>query len=146
MGTFAESHREAAPGCIGAAVAPVAEGFNNELGSFGGRIELLRRRRKVGNPEFHPLHPLLHSERRLGTSVDTTWASVDTLSQNSPEGVLRRPLVSTLLWLVSTHCPSLAKSTVSTLPELVSTLPDQFCMILSGSDEEPVESDGTEKE
>ncbi|MQM21697.1 hypothetical protein Taro_054741 [Colocasia esculenta] len=35
-----------------------------------------------------------------GTSVDTTWASVDTLSQNSPEDVLGRPLVSTLLGLV----------------------------------------------
>ncbi|MQL74176.1 hypothetical protein Taro_006514, partial [Colocasia esculenta] len=44
-----------------------------------------------------------------GTSVDTTWASVNTLSQNSPEGVLGRPLVSTLLELVSTHCPSLAR-------------------------------------
>ncbi|MQM09273.1 hypothetical protein Taro_042139, partial [Colocasia esculenta] len=43
-----------------------------------------------------------------GTSVDTTWASVDTLSQHSPEGVLGRSLVSTL------H-------------DLVSTLPDQFC-------------------
>ncbi|MQL89090.1 hypothetical protein Taro_021669, partial [Colocasia esculenta] len=43
-----------------------------------------------------------------GTSVDTTWASVDTLSQHSPEGVLGRSLVSTL-------------------PDLVSTLPDQFC-------------------
>ncbi|MQL75193.1 hypothetical protein Taro_007573, partial [Colocasia esculenta] len=44
-----------------------------------------------------------------GTSVDTTWASVNTLSQNSPEGVLGRPLLSTLLGLVSTHCPSLAR-------------------------------------
>ncbi|MQL95731.1 hypothetical protein Taro_028402 [Colocasia esculenta] len=43
-----------------------------------------------------------------GTSVDTTWASVDTLSQRSLEGVLGRSLVSTL-------------------PDLVSTLPDQFC-------------------
>ncbi|MQM11594.1 hypothetical protein Taro_044503 [Colocasia esculenta] len=41
-------------------------------------------------------------------SVDTTWASVDTLSQHSPEGVL-------------------GGSLVSTLPDLVSTLPDQFC-------------------
>ncbi|MQM17437.1 hypothetical protein Taro_050409, partial [Colocasia esculenta] len=43
------------------------------------------------------------------TSVDTTWASVNTLSQNSLEGVLGRPLVSTLLELVSTHCPRLAR-------------------------------------
>ncbi|MQL85764.1 hypothetical protein Taro_018296 [Colocasia esculenta] len=42
------------------------------------------------------------------SSVDTTWTSVDTLSQISPEGVLGRPLVSTL-------------------PDLVSTLLDQFC-------------------
>ncbi|MQL75771.1 hypothetical protein Taro_008158 [Colocasia esculenta] len=42
-----------------------------------------------------------------GFSVDTTWANVDTLSQHSPEGVLGRSLVSTL-------------------PDLVSTLPDQF--------------------
>ncbi|MQM16774.1 hypothetical protein Taro_049735, partial [Colocasia esculenta] len=39
--------------------------FNNELGSFGGRLELLRRRRKAGNLELHPLHPLLHPERQL---------------------------------------------------------------------------------
>ncbi|MQL73965.1 hypothetical protein Taro_006305 [Colocasia esculenta] len=63
-----------------------------------------------------------------GTSVDTTWDSVDTLSQNSPEGVLGRPLVSTLLELVSTHCPSLARSIVSTP--------------VRGSDEDPEESDG----
>ncbi|MQL96781.1 hypothetical protein Taro_029466 [Colocasia esculenta] len=50
---------------------------------------------------------------RKGTSVDTTCASVNTLSQNSPEGVLGRPLVSTLLELVSTHCPRLARSIVS---------------------------------
>ncbi|MQM14085.1 hypothetical protein Taro_047015, partial [Colocasia esculenta] len=43
-------------------------------------------------------------------------SSVDTLSQNSPEGVLGRPLVSTLLGLVSTHCPSLARS-VDTLSQ-----------------------------
>ncbi|MQM10041.1 hypothetical protein Taro_042928 [Colocasia esculenta] len=43
-----------------------------------------------------------------GTSVDTTWASVYTQSQPSPEGVLGRSLVSTL-------------------PDLVSTLPGQFC-------------------
>ncbi|MQL68291.1 hypothetical protein Taro_000575, partial [Colocasia esculenta] len=42
------------------------------------------------------------------SSVDTTWTSVDTLFQISPEGVLGRSLVSTL-------------------PELVSTLPNQFC-------------------
>ncbi|MQL72179.1 hypothetical protein Taro_004500, partial [Colocasia esculenta] len=54
-----------------------------------GRLELLRRRRKTGNPELHPLHPLLRLERRLGTSVDTTWASVDTLSQNIPEDMGR---------------------------------------------------------
>ncbi|MQL69524.1 hypothetical protein Taro_001788 [Colocasia esculenta] len=42
------------------------------------------------------------------SSVDTTWTSVDTLSQNSSEGVIGRSLVSTLL-------------------DLVSTLPDQFC-------------------
>ncbi|MQL69784.1 hypothetical protein Taro_002072, partial [Colocasia esculenta] len=57
-----------------------------------------------------------------GISVDTTWASVDTLSQNSPEGVLGRPLVSTLLGLVSTHYPRLARrALVSTLHGLVST-------------------------
>ncbi|MQM11097.1 hypothetical protein Taro_044000 [Colocasia esculenta] len=44
-----------------------------------------------------------------GISVDTTWASVNTLSQNSPDDVLGRPLVSTLLGLVSTHCPRLAR-------------------------------------
>ncbi|MQL81440.1 hypothetical protein Taro_013910, partial [Colocasia esculenta] len=122
---------------------PRSNRFNNELRSFGGRLELLRSRRKAGNPELHPLHPLLRPEHRLfldlhkrrcsrakikeklyhnGTSVDTTWASVDTLSQNSPEGVLGRPLVSTLLGLVSTHCPSLARrALVSTLLGLVST-------------------------
>ncbi|MQM00417.1 hypothetical protein Taro_033152 [Colocasia esculenta] len=47
------------------------------------------------------------STAQKGTSVDTTWASVDTLSQHSSEGVLGRSLVSTL-------------------PDLVSTLPDQF--------------------
>ncbi|MQL70569.1 hypothetical protein Taro_002880 [Colocasia esculenta] len=31
----------------------------------GERLELLRRRRKARNPELHPLHPLLHPERRL---------------------------------------------------------------------------------
>ncbi|MQM21039.1 hypothetical protein Taro_054070 [Colocasia esculenta] len=70
------------------------------------------------------------------TSVDTTWASVDTLSQNSPDGVLGRPLVSTLLELVSTHCPRLSRrlfwelSLVSTLPEIVSTLLDIFALYL----------------
>ncbi|MQL98976.1 hypothetical protein Taro_031702 [Colocasia esculenta] len=54
----------------------------------------------------------INCRRSRGTSVDTTWASVDTLSQNSPEGVLGRPLVSTLLGLVSTHCPSLARSSI----------------------------------
>ncbi|MQL70883.1 hypothetical protein Taro_003207 [Colocasia esculenta] len=44
-----------------------------------------------------------------GTSVDTTWASVDTLSQNSPESVLGSSLVSTLPDLVSTHYPSLTQ-------------------------------------
>ncbi|MQM12569.1 hypothetical protein Taro_045490 [Colocasia esculenta] len=77
--------------------------------SLARRLELLRSRRKAGNPELHPLHLLLHPEHRLGTSVDTTWASVDTLSQTIPEGVLGRPLVSTPLELVSTHCPSLAR-------------------------------------
>ncbi|MQL77697.1 hypothetical protein Taro_010108 [Colocasia esculenta] len=48
------------------------------------------------------------------SSVDTTWISVDTLSQISPEGVLGRPLVSTLPDLVSTHCPILDRSMVST--------------------------------
>ncbi|MQL90745.1 hypothetical protein Taro_023346 [Colocasia esculenta] len=42
------------------------------------------------------------------SSVDTTWASVDTLSPIRSEGVLGRSLVSTL-------------------PNLVSTLPDLFC-------------------
>ncbi|MQM12022.1 hypothetical protein Taro_044936 [Colocasia esculenta] len=57
-----------------------------------------------------------------GTSVDTTWASVNTLSQNSPEGVLGRSLVSTPPELVSTHCPILARrALVSTLLGLVST-------------------------
>ncbi|MQM00686.1 hypothetical protein Taro_033424, partial [Colocasia esculenta] len=36
------------------------------------------------------------------SSVDTTWTSVDTLSQISLEGVLGRSLVSTLPDLVST--------------------------------------------
>ncbi|MQM11685.1 hypothetical protein Taro_044592 [Colocasia esculenta] len=40
------------------------------------------------------------------TSVDTACASVDLLSQNSSDGVLEKPLVSTLPHLVSTHCPS----------------------------------------
>ncbi|MQL69358.1 hypothetical protein Taro_001657 [Colocasia esculenta] len=63
-------------------------------------------------------------------------SSVDTLSQISPKGILGRPLVSTLLDLVSTHCPILAQqvfwelSLVSTLLDLVSTLLDQFCIIL----------------
>ncbi|MQL87802.1 hypothetical protein Taro_020348 [Colocasia esculenta] len=39
--------------------------FGNELGSFGGRLGLQRRRRKAGNRSFIPLHPLLHPERRL---------------------------------------------------------------------------------
>ncbi|MQM23796.1 hypothetical protein Taro_056867, partial [Colocasia esculenta] len=39
------------------------------------------------------------------SSVDTTWTSVDTLSQSSPESVLGGPLVSTLPQLVSTPCP-----------------------------------------
>ncbi|MQL72281.1 hypothetical protein Taro_004623, partial [Colocasia esculenta] len=47
------------------------------------------------------------------TSVDTACASVDLLSQNSPDGVLGRPLVSTLHGLVSTHCPSLARRATS---------------------------------
>ncbi|MQL83510.1 hypothetical protein Taro_016004, partial [Colocasia esculenta] len=88
------------------------------------------------------------------TSVDTACASVDLLSQNSPDGVLGRPLVSTLHGLVSTHCPSLARSTVSTLPGLVSTRLDLFALYLrhcvdttwTSSDEEPVESDGTGQE
>ncbi|MQL78802.1 hypothetical protein Taro_011242 [Colocasia esculenta] len=64
----------------------------------------------------------LGRDAEVGTSVNTTWASVDTLSQNSPEGVLGRPLVSTLLELVSIHCPSLTRrALVSTLLGLVST-------------------------
>ncbi|MQL87249.1 hypothetical protein Taro_019782 [Colocasia esculenta] len=43
---------------------------------------------------------------KRATSVDTACASVDLLSQNSPDGVLGKPLVSTLPHLVSTHCPS----------------------------------------
>ncbi|MQL95045.1 hypothetical protein Taro_027703 [Colocasia esculenta] len=91
-----------------------AEKKPKELGkqivvATGERLELLRRRRKARNPKLHPLHSLLHPERRLGTSVDTTWASVDTQSKNSPEGGLGRPLVSTPLGLVSTHCPRLAR-------------------------------------
>ncbi|MQL83910.1 hypothetical protein Taro_016404 [Colocasia esculenta] len=39
--------------------------FNNELESFGGRLELLGSRRKAGNPELHPLHLLLHPEHQL---------------------------------------------------------------------------------
>ncbi|MQL92516.1 hypothetical protein Taro_025139 [Colocasia esculenta] len=52
--------------------------------------------------------------------VDTAWASVDLLSQNSPDGVLGSPLVSTQPHPMSTHSPR--------------------------SDEEPVESDGTGQE
>ncbi|MQM11706.1 hypothetical protein Taro_044615 [Colocasia esculenta] len=82
------------------------------------------RRRKAGNPELHPLHPLLHPERRLdldlhkgrwcsgkASSVDTTWASVDTLSQIGQK----------VFWELSL---------VSTLPDLVSTLPDLFVLYL----------------
>ncbi|MQM14701.1 hypothetical protein Taro_047634 [Colocasia esculenta] len=66
--------------------------FNNELRSSGGRLELLRRRRKAGNPELHPLHPLLRPERRLVLDLHKS-----------------RALVSTLHELVSTHCPKTAQ-------------------------------------
>ncbi|MQL83255.1 hypothetical protein Taro_015728 [Colocasia esculenta] len=112
------------------------ERFNNELGSFGGRLELLRRRRKAGNPELHPLHPLLRPERRLVLDLH------------------KGPLVSTLPDLVSTHCPKTAQKVfwegplVSTLLDLVSTHYPKTAqkVFWEGSDEEPVESDGTEQE
>ncbi|MQL77581.1 hypothetical protein Taro_009979, partial [Colocasia esculenta] len=97
------------------------------------------------------------------SSVDTTWASVDTLSQNSPDGVLGKPLVSTLLHLVSTHCPILARrassvdatwASVDTLSQnspdgvlgkpLVSTL--LHLVSTHCSDEEPEEPDGAGQE
>ncbi|MQL89095.1 hypothetical protein Taro_021666 [Colocasia esculenta] len=71
-------------------------------GSGGG----FRKEASKGSARIEVWQDFLHASE--GTSVDTTWASVDTLSQHSPEGVLGRSLVSTL-------------------PDLVSTLPDQFC-------------------
>ncbi|MQL79235.1 hypothetical protein Taro_011674, partial [Colocasia esculenta] len=74
------------------------------------------------------------------TSVDTSWASVDTLSQITQKVFWKLSLVSTLPDPMSTlldhsvdtlsqHSPEgvLGRSLVSTLPDLVSTLPDQFC-------------------
>ncbi|MQL77434.1 hypothetical protein Taro_009837 [Colocasia esculenta] len=97
----------------------VSTEFNNELGSFGGRLELLRRRRKAGNPELHPLHPLLRPERRLvldlhkGPLVSTLLDLVSTHCPKTAQKVFwEGPLVSTLLDLVSTHCPKTAQKVV----------------------------------
>ncbi|MQL91262.1 hypothetical protein Taro_023872 [Colocasia esculenta] len=102
--------------------------FNNELGSFGGRLELLRRWRKAGNPELDPLPPLLCPERRLVLDL--------------PKGTL----VSTLLEVVSTHCPKTAQMMFweglqcrHYLSKCRHTVP----VDPEGSDEEPVELDGT---
>ncbi|MQL89386.1 hypothetical protein Taro_021950 [Colocasia esculenta] len=43
------------------------------------------------------------------SSVDTRSTSVDTLSQFGQKFVLGRSLLSTLVDLVSTHCPKLAQ-------------------------------------
>ncbi|MQL70957.1 hypothetical protein Taro_003267 [Colocasia esculenta] len=67
-------------------IGPRAQEGRSE--SFGGRLELLRRRRKAGNPE---LHPLLRLERQLVLDLH------------------KGPLVSTLLDLVPTHCPKTAQ-------------------------------------
>ncbi|MQL78988.1 hypothetical protein Taro_011432 [Colocasia esculenta] len=56
-----------------------------------------------------------------GTSVDTTWTSVDTLSQTSTEGVLDRSLVSTLPGLVSTHCPRLTQKVLGAVSSVDTT-------------------------
>ncbi|MQL87000.1 hypothetical protein Taro_019533, partial [Colocasia esculenta] len=50
------------------------------------------------------------------TSVDTACASVDLLSQNSPDGVLGKPLVSTLPVPVSTYCPKTVQKVVMKNP------------------------------
>ncbi|MQL72160.1 hypothetical protein Taro_004494 [Colocasia esculenta] len=55
--------------CFGDFLGLPKESFNDTFDPFGGfvrsKLELLRRRRKARNPELHPLHPLLHPERRL---------------------------------------------------------------------------------
>ncbi|MQM22748.1 hypothetical protein Taro_055805, partial [Colocasia esculenta] len=58
---------------------------------------------KAGDPHTKPFFfPVVSAETctdshlEVDQSVDTTWTSVDTLSQISPEGVLGRSLVSTL--------------------------------------------------
>ncbi|MQL89434.1 hypothetical protein Taro_022003 [Colocasia esculenta] len=56
-----------------------------------------------------PEHEFLFWESHC---VDTAWASVDLLSQNSPDGVLGSPLVSTQPHPVSTHFPSLTQKVV----------------------------------
>ncbi|MQL67813.1 hypothetical protein Taro_000145 [Colocasia esculenta] len=80
-----------------------------------GRVEEFLAAGEAGDPHTKPFFfpvasaaTCTDSHLEVDQSVDTTWASVDTLSQISPEGVLGRSLVSTL-------------------PDLVSTLPDQFC-------------------
>ncbi|MQL95159.1 hypothetical protein Taro_027830 [Colocasia esculenta] len=54
-------------------------------------------------------------------SVDTTWTSVDTLSQNSPKCVLGMSLVSTLPDLVSTHCPRLTQKVLGVVSSVDTT-------------------------
>ncbi|MQL68500.1 hypothetical protein Taro_000768 [Colocasia esculenta] len=68
--------------------------FSNKLGSFGGRLGHQRRRREAGNRSFIPLHPLLCRERQPVLDLH------------------KGPLVSTLLDLVSTHCPKTAQKVV----------------------------------
>ncbi|MQL87027.1 hypothetical protein Taro_019565, partial [Colocasia esculenta] len=73
-----------------------------------------------------------------GTSVNTTWASVDTLSQHSPEGVLGRSLASSVdtTWASVDTLSQIGQkvfwelSLVSTPLELVSTLFDLFALNL----------------
>ncbi|MQL92380.1 hypothetical protein Taro_024996 [Colocasia esculenta] len=80
-----------------------------------GCVEEFLAAEEAGDPHTKPFFfPVVSvatctdSHLEVDQGVDTTWTSVDTLSQISPEGVLGRSLVSTL-------------------PDLVSTLPDQFC-------------------
>ncbi|MQL93288.1 hypothetical protein Taro_025932 [Colocasia esculenta] len=83
---------------------------------MGGRVEEFLAAGESGDPHTKPFFfPVVStatctdSHLEVDQSVDTTWASVDTLSQHSPEGVLGGSLVSTLLDLMSTQldqfCP-----------------------------------------
>ncbi|MQL76861.1 hypothetical protein Taro_009253 [Colocasia esculenta] len=88
------------------------------MSTAGSRVEEFLATGEAGDPHTKPFFfPVVSAATctdshlevdQRASSVDTTGTSVDTLSQISPEGVLGRSLVSTL-------------------PDLVSTLPDQFC-------------------